>query len=651
MFEIPRMISSGQTTSCRGIGVGLWLLMLWLMVLPATAQDLPGVPGVSSSLSSPRIAFEESVTFTVLARGVEGELDVTPLTQDFEIVGRSESQQVRIVNGVNDTLRQWVLQLTPRTTGLLTVPAVTVGGVSSNTLVLDVADAPTGADRVLFVTLDVDVPDPWVQQQVYITVRIFHRIPVERYQVSIPEVPGLSVLPIEGEVTTSEQRDGVSYDVIERRYAAFPQESGTVTLQPFVLTALVPADPSRVRTFMSPTRRVQRRTEAIDLEVRPRPDDVTTSWWLPSRSFELASEWNDDTTEARVGEPLSRRVSIVAEGVLPTQLPDTGTPEVDGASVYIDEPEDSTVAEISGLVTQRVVNWAIIPQREGELRLPAIEVEWFDSDAGLARVARLPEEVIDVQAAVVAHVATGTAITPSSPGDDGTSNGTGVPAEVADGSPAALIDDEAASAPAAAPAAAEVDALHDGGASAASVPSAVADPAAASAALGNGINSDGSVWRLVAMIALAGWLLTGLAFGWRERGKHGQRRSDEPASVPAGARASAALSDLDDAVGQQDLEAAASAIRSLAYARGIQTDTPAKQRVPGLTTLAARQEHAAIADELRALDARLYSRLSAQSNADPASSIDLRRIYRHFASLGAPVQDPGAVQPGGLPAL
>ena len=471
MLEILPVIGRRHIYSAAQ-GCLVLLMLTWGQWVFAQGQG-----SVSASLSTTRIAFEDSVTLEVVARGVDGDIDTSELEQVFDITARSESQQVRIVNGVNDSLRRWQLQLIPRSVGELTVPSVRVGGVASNPLSLTVGEAPSGADRVLFVELEIDEPTPWVQQQIYMTLSVFYRINIEQYQIDHPQADGISMLPIEGEVTRDVERDGVAYRVLEKRFAAFPQQSGVINLSPFTLTALVPADPSRVRGFLSPTRRITRRTDPIELDVQPRPDDVTANWWLPSSALELTEEWIDDPANAQVGKPLSRQLRISASGVLSTQLPDVDAPDVDGISVYADEPDDQTIAEADSLVSERVINWAIIPQRAGALVLPPVEIEWFDTVSGTAQVARLPEQTIDVAA-----VAGSIAQTPTG----GTSSAADSPGQ------AALID---------------------------SAPSESEQEAPPIDALALDVAKAGFPWKLLASVALVGWVVTAGMLVWRERSR------------------------------------------------------------------------------------------------------------------------------------
>lgn len=556
----------------------LAILAVFIMPTFAWAQ---AQPVVSASLSASRIAFEEPVTLQVIARGTDGDLDTRALEAEFDIVGRSQSQQVRIVNGVNDSSRRWALQIMPRRTGSLTVPPVSVGGVASRALSLQVDNAPAGADRVLFVELEVDEPTPWVQQQVYIKLKIFYRITIQDYQVQAPEGEGVSVVSGELEPTYTEVRDGVEYRVLERRFVVFPQQSGALSLSPITLVALVPADPSRVRTMFSPTRRVVRRTEAIELDVQPRPPDVTSNWWLPSRSVSITEQWPGEPVIAEVGDAVSRRMSVRAEGVIASQLPDLPEPDVEGASIYVDEPEDQTFEEADGLVTERSLSWAVIPQQPGTLVLPSVEFEWFDTVAGVARVASLPERTIEVQAAAATETA------------------------------APLVTDVLTQ---------SVDSRTS---SAGNDAWTLTTPVQAPDAIETSTSSDDGQWRRFALIALAGWVLTGVLLAWRELQRLQHRRQRAASVVRSGnSRASDALHKLKDAARESDYSNAALAIQAWARAQYPEVG------VMGLPVLARSVDDPHVAEALQTLDARLYRDADSSSEAP----VDVSRIHEYLVA-------------------
>ena len=370
-------------------------LLTLLLSLPALAQDR----SVRSSLSSTTITRDESVTLTIVARGLDAELDASSLTQNFDVVGRSSSRELSSINNSPPTsVVTWALELIPRDIGVFTVPAVMVGDLSTQIHTLTVNDTPTGAQRDIFIEASVDTQSPWVQSQVLMTLRVFQAIDIVDGGLDVPSGSDLVVERIGEDTRSTAARDGRQYSVTERRFALFPQKSGPIVIEPITLSVSVPAQSDGVRGFFSPTRKLIRRTDRITLNVQSRPDSGT-AWWLPARSVQLESQWVGDVANATVDQPLTRRVRMRASGVADTQLPDISIPAIDGVSLYAEQPERAMNADNQGLLAEQVITWALIPQRAGVLEIPAVNVDWFNTVSGEMETAMLPAETITVSAA------------------------------------------------------------------------------------------------------------------------------------------------------------------------------------------------------------------------------------------------------------
>ncbi|MFK7852975.1 MAG: BatD family protein [Granulosicoccus sp.] len=377
----------------------LVLIIGLLVSMQAIAQQ----SAVRSELSSDTITRDESVTLTITAIGLDGELDASSLTKDFEVVGRSSSRQISTVTDSNNQLVTtsvvtWALELIPKDVGVFTVPAVSVKGQKSQLLTLTVNEIPNGAKRDVFVEATVDTQAPWVQSQVTLTLKVFQAIDIVDGGLDVPSGENLVVERIGEDTRTSEVREGRQYSVTQRRFALFPQKSGRATIEPITLSVSVPADPARVRGFFSPTRKLSRRTDAISLDVQARPPSGS-NWWLPAGAVQLERTWSGDPAAAEVDQPLTRSIVLRASGVLDSQLPDINIPAIEGLSLYAEQPVRAMGSNENGLVAEQRINWAIIPQRAGELVLPEITVEWFNTQTGEPAVATLPQEIINVSPA------------------------------------------------------------------------------------------------------------------------------------------------------------------------------------------------------------------------------------------------------------
>src|SRR5690606_14450409 len=91
--------------------------------------------------------------------------------------------------------------------------------------------------------------------------------------------------------------------------------------QLFSATALQPGTSGRSSTRSG--RLLQVRSPSIRLQVRPVPDSFPAGApWLPARNLKLVQSWQPDPgIDLLSGEPLTRTLSLSAEGLNASQLP------------------------------------------------------------------------------------------------------------------------------------------------------------------------------------------------------------------------------------------------------------------------------------------------------------------------------------------
>jgi hypothetical protein len=186
--------------------------------------------------------------------------------------------------------------------------------------------------------------------------------------------------------------------VTERKYAIFPQKSGRLTLKPLVLTAevLTSSRPSFNGFFnsqMTKTKRVESR--AITLNVRPEPVSFTGKHWLSAQQLDLTQAWSGDIQHMKVGEPLTRTLTLEAKGTTVGQLPELNNAGTNGQlKAYPDQPVLREQKKIDGLQAFREEKIALIPSKAGSYTLPAVEIPWFNTETQKMDIARIPETTL-----------------------------------------------------------------------------------------------------------------------------------------------------------------------------------------------------------------------------------------------------------------
>ena len=130
------------------------------------------------------------------------------------------------------------------------------------------------------------------------------------------------------------------------------------------------------------------------------PDDYPNAAWLPALDVQLSDEWSREPERIEAGDPVTRRVTVSALGQIDPQIPAGEPPEIDGMNVYSDKPELRRRVEAGGIRGIREDQYAMIGVDGGDITVPALEVPWFDLQAGAWQVASLPARTIRVNAPV-----------------------------------------------------------------------------------------------------------------------------------------------------------------------------------------------------------------------------------------------------------
>ncbi len=369
------------------------LLMAGSFVLSVTvAQD------ISLQASVDRTAVQENESFTYILRvqgSTRAEPDLTPLAADFDILQRSRNTSIQMTGGRTMQMTEWTLQLMARQAGTFTLPPIAVAGALSNPLEIEVLPvAVTSAVADIFLEVTAEPSDPYVQSQVVYTMTLFRGVGTGRSSLTLPEVSGgeaiIEKLGQDREYQTV--LGGRSFIALERQYAIFPQSSGSMIIEPVVFEAMVVSN--------SGFSNVQRyRSESLALAINPAvaaPTEFANASWIPAQALRLEERWSAGEGQLMTGIPQTRTLTVAAEGVLETQLPDLNIPQSDSIRQYSDQPELGREADQGTIRAHRTERFAVLAQSAGLHVLAEVELPWFNTTEERWEVARIPAKTVDV---------------------------------------------------------------------------------------------------------------------------------------------------------------------------------------------------------------------------------------------------------------
>lgn len=364
----------------------LAVLLAWPVSLPAATR---------AWLEQPQVTLGQAVTLNVETDAVSATPDLTPLLRDFEVEGQSDSRSVRLVNGRMSASTTFSLTLRPRRAGTLAIPALQVGSERTAPLTLEVgatATARAASNGLVFVETEVDDPNPYVQQSVGVTVRLYYATPLVSGQLDLDPPDGALLQRVGEIVQSSREIDGRRYSTAERRFLLVPERSGALTLPGARFEGRgaggwmddLLGGNSRVVDITGAPRTLQVRAQPVGA---PQP-------WLPVR--DLRMRYTAVPQQLRTGEAGTLTIETTVVGATQAQLPELPAPSIPGAQVFAEPPQfDERFAGGTPQVTL-TRRYSVVPSQAGTLVVPGTAMAWWDVRAGAARRATLPDLTLPV---------------------------------------------------------------------------------------------------------------------------------------------------------------------------------------------------------------------------------------------------------------
>jgi BatD DUF11 like domain len=360
------------------------------------------------------------ITATVASKGEPLELQL-PAFRDFDVVSRSQSEQVsfEFASGSPTFRRSTVttLQLTPHALGSAIIEAVrtTYKGRAYQTQpitvrVVPVGQAPRGSSRAsaasppfasgeedpfndvhpgtrdLLLRGSVDRDRPYVGEQVTYSLHLLARVNVSGIdKLQLPKFDGFWSEELDSpQQLVGETRiiDGVPYRAfLLRRRALFALRPGRIQIEPAEVEVLTGFGMLFSRSS------ARRSSQTLTVDAQPLPAEGRPPGFDAGNvgSWTLAA--SIDPLSASVGQPVTFR--LVAQGrgnVRDLQLPNLGP--IDGLRAYDATTTDKQSTEDRQVTGTRTVEQLLVPERTGEIVLPAFAMDVFDPAVRQYRTAR-----------------------------------------------------------------------------------------------------------------------------------------------------------------------------------------------------------------------------------------------------------------------
>jgi hypothetical protein len=431
MKSIRQSSSDGPRRRCA-----LATAMVGMFALVASASSWAAL---RAELEHTAVQVGSTLTLSIESDGAQSGMrpDVAPLRKDFDVLGTSTSSETTFVNGSRSDRTRWLVRLQPRHTGTIDIPPISVGSEHTAALQLNVTEPSPAAANAgsKHVFLEAEIADQrksiYVQQQIPYTVRLYYDDAIQSGELAAPDPSDAIVEQLGEDKHSTATRDGREYNVIERRYAIAPEKSGVLHIPPAsfqgsaatpqnsqndagpaddVMNRLLRGTPFANDPFFKSTlgasmafgdggQPVAARSQEITLDVQPRPAAAKGNW-LPAEQITLHDSWEDNPPQLKVGEPVTRTITIDAKGLAASQIPPLSLAQPANARVYPETPDNQSRTDghvVYGISKQSVT---YIPTAQGTLDIPPVELAWWNTLSNAPGLAVLPARQLRVEAGV-----------------------------------------------------------------------------------------------------------------------------------------------------------------------------------------------------------------------------------------------------------
>jgi hypothetical protein len=369
------------------------LITLYLLIVSSLSYAK-----VTATVDRNQIVIGETFNLTITVdENTAEQPDLSELNEVFQVLGTSQSSSTKIINGQYSVEKSWQISLMPNGVGRNTIPPIKLGTETTRAIpvVVTKSDPNAKANGDIFIEISTDKSNAFVKEQIILTVKLFYSISLSEGNLSEPIASNAIITQLDKGANYSTNRDGRNYTVIERHYALFAEKSGQLSLNPIIFNG---RDNSSRRSFsmFSTGKPVRAVSKPLNFEIKPIPQQSIGKDWLPATKVQISQQWSKGPF--KVGEPITRTITLYVEGLNDTQIPDINLGEIEDVRIYPEQPQTQTETTTQSVKSYKQVKIALIPTHAGAIRIPEYQLEWFNTKTGQVEQAKLPPVTIQVEA-------------------------------------------------------------------------------------------------------------------------------------------------------------------------------------------------------------------------------------------------------------
>lgn len=364
-----------------------------LMLFSASSQAAQAIATVSKNIVGVNEVFQLQVSVDDNVR--TNALDLTPLDSDFSYGTPQVSSGTSIVNGVMSRKTEWTVALASKKVGELTIPSFRIGSSQTDPITItsmkSASNGTTASNKSdIKINADFDKDQLYIGESIRYSVKIRIGEQMSEAALQAPSGDGLDVKQLGDDSQMEAVLNGRRYLIITRNYQITPNKAGNILLRGATFTGTIIKGG---RGFGSTLRiPFEEQAKDITIHVKDKPSNYK-GLWLPTEDLQLEQHWQPTNDDVKVGEPLNRTITLRIKNAEQSSLPNINLSYPNSVRVYDEKPVYGSEQGYTTMTVKQV----IIPREEGQLTLPSLSINWWNTATGKQQTSHIDGRTLTVQ--------------------------------------------------------------------------------------------------------------------------------------------------------------------------------------------------------------------------------------------------------------
>jgi hypothetical protein len=254
--------------------------------------------------------------------------------------------------------------------------------------------SPASAQNIdAFARVSVSPREGVVRQPYKVTIHVYSSTWFAKpLQFANLQVENAFIIPFARTLSSIDYINNKKYATLSFYYLVFPYETGDMIIPELEINTSIPPEGG----YQGEPVTIKTKQQKIRVGAVPSSKDQPV--WMVAKNVSLNENWSKDLQNLKVGDVVERRITISAEGTLPSLISPLEIKEPENVSVYPAQPELQDKRNDKDANGVRTESYSYLLEKEGEVLIPEQVVTWWNPVTKKVYQRKLAEHRLSVAA-------------------------------------------------------------------------------------------------------------------------------------------------------------------------------------------------------------------------------------------------------------